>query len=223
MRIWMGTSPSSLSEGIIRPASVDGKVHGTSAVLECVLLYIEATNHGSALGTADAAPYRRGNGCIPGRPGRASSDTPESRGFAGRCKAPPSRRLAIVVRLRRVSSLSVAAGQPLSPEVPGERTREDGLDSRLRLTWLAAIRDGGGLARKTTSPNARSQRRRAGLSSTIAHPGPPPPDRAAWEPRHPINAVELSSCQGQTDRQCSSKVQQPGRLTSDLHRPDMTF
>jgi hypothetical protein len=29
--------------------------------------------------------------------------------------------------------------------------------------------------------------------------------------------------QGQTDRQCSSEVQQPGRLTSDLHRPDLAF
>src|SRR5262249_54450168 len=38
-----------------------------------------------------------------------------------------------------------------------------------------------------------------------------------------VNAVELSSCQDQTDWQCSSKVQQLGRLTSDLHRPNMTF
>jgi len=40
--------------------------------------------------------------------------------------------------------------------------------------------------------------------------------------RRPIHTVELSSCQGQTDLLCSSKVQQPDRLTSDLHRPDTT-
>ena len=40
---------------------------------------------------------------------------------------------------------------------------------------------------------------------------------AAREPRRPISTVELSSCQGQTDLLCSSKVQQPDRLTSDLH------
>jgi len=38
---------------------------------------------------------------------------------------------------------------------------------------------------------------------------------------HQIDAVELSSCHDQTDRQCSSKVQQPHRLTSDRHRPDL--
>jgi hypothetical protein len=27
----------------------------------------------------------------------------------------------------------------------------------------------------------------------------------------------------ESDRQCSSKVQQPDRLTFDLHRPNMTF
>jgi hypothetical protein len=36
-------------------------------------------------------------------------------------------------------------------------------------------------------------------------------------------AVDLSSVKNQTNRQCSSKVQQPGRLTSDLHRPDLAF
>jgi hypothetical protein len=36
-------------------------------------------------------------------------------------------------------------------------SREDGLDSRLRLTCLAAIRDGGGLAGKTTSPTRPSE------------------------------------------------------------------
>jgi hypothetical protein len=41
--------------------------------------------------------------------------------------------------------------------------------------------------------------------------------------RRPINTVELSSCQGQTDLRCSSKVQQPARLTSELHRPDTTL
>ena len=40
---------------------------------------------------------------------------------------------------------------------------------------------------------------------------------------YPTNAVELSSCLDQTDRLCSRKVLQPGGLTSDLHRPDMTF
>lgn len=53
------------------------------------------------------------------------------------------------------------AGQRPWAEVQGERTREDGLDFRLRLTWLAAIR-GGGLAGKTTSPRCaqpKAQRR----------------------------------------------------------------
>lgn len=86
-------------------------------------------------------------------------------------RTPPSRRLTIVVRLRRASSPSVAAGQPLSPEVPGERTRDDRLDSRLRLTCLAAIRDGRGLARKTASFRARSHGYKPGPSSTIAHQG----------------------------------------------------
>ena len=70
-------------------------------------------------------------------------------------RTPPSRRLTIVVRLRRVSSPSVTVGQPLSPELPGGRTREDRLDSRLRLTWLAAIRNGGGLAGRS-STNVRA-------------------------------------------------------------------
>jgi hypothetical protein len=64
---------------------------------------------------------------------------------------------------------SVAAGQPVSPEVRGERTREVGLDARLRLTCLAAIRDGPGLAWKTTGL-ILSQRCKPGLSGTIEHP-----------------------------------------------------
>lgn len=77
-----------------------------------------------------------------GSPAGPANDAPESQGSLEGARTPPSRRLTIVVRLRRVSSPSVAAGQPLPPEVPGERTHEDRLDSRLRLTWLAAIRDG---------------------------------------------------------------------------------
>ena len=168
------------------------------------------------------APAREENDATVGRPAGPAATRLNHRSSREGARTPPSRRLAIVVRLRRVSSPSVAAGQPLSPEVPGERTREDRLDSRLRLTCLAAIRDGGGLAGKTTSPTAQPKVQ----GWTIQHhraPGTTAPDRAAWEPRHPINAVELSSCHDQTDRQCSSKVQQPGRLTSDLHRPDMTF
>jgi len=73
----------------------------------------------------------------------------------------------------------------------------------------------------TTSPTQPKAQ-----SRTIQHhraPGAATPDPAAWGPRYPINAVELSSCQDQTDWQCSSNVQQLDRLTSDLHRPDMTL
>jgi hypothetical protein len=66
----------------------------------------------------------------------------------------------------------------------------------------------------TPTPRRRCQ---AGSSAHRAHPAPPP-----RPPRHLIHAVELSNCQDQTDQQCSRKVQQPGRLTSDLHRPDLT-
>jgi len=52
---------------------------------------------------------------------------------------PHSRRLAIMGRLHRASSPSVPAGQRLPVKVHGERTREDGLDPRLRLPYLAAI------------------------------------------------------------------------------------
>jgi hypothetical protein len=36
-------------------------------------------------------------------------------------------------------------------------------------------------------------------------------------------AGRYASCRGQADLRCSSKVQQLGRLTSDLHRPDTTL
>jgi hypothetical protein len=58
-------------------------------------------------------------------------------------RLPHSRRLAMMGRLHRASSPSVTAGQPPPVKVAGQRTRDDGLDTRLRLPWLAAIREWG--------------------------------------------------------------------------------
>jgi hypothetical protein len=142
----------------------------------------------------------------------SSSGPPESHEFAGRCQNSPSRHLAIVVRLRRVSSPSVTVGQPLSAEVPGERTREDRLDSRLRLTWLAAIRDGEGLARKTISPTC-AQPKAPGWTIQPHHVSGSAPDRAAGNRGA---RLALLSCQVAKTRRIGSAAAKCSNQT-DLH------
>ena len=99
---------------------------------------------------------------------------------------------------------------------------KDRLDSRLRLTCLAAIRDGEGLAGRLKA-HVRAAKG-AGLDhpAPITYPGPP--TRTALHgncgARLTLLSYQVAKANG---RQCSSEVQQPGRLTSDLHRPDMAF
>jgi hypothetical protein len=54
----------------------------------------------------------------------------------------------------------------------------------------------------------------------------PHPRLSAPESLHGYRGVPISTVEfqvaNQTDGQCSSRVRQPGRLASDLHRPDMT-
>jgi hypothetical protein len=147
---------------------------------------------------AEPFPHQQGEPFISGPPGRVSLDTPKPQGFAEGAKNPHPAAWPLWFASDRSQAVCCRRATALARRAWRTYIREDGLDSRQRLTCLAAIRDGGRLAGETTNP-------------------------AAWEPRCAISAVELSSCQGQTDRQCSSKVQQPGRLTFDLHRPKMTL
>jgi hypothetical protein len=55
--------------------------------------------------------------------------------------SPIPRRLAIMGHLHRASRPSLTAGQRLMVKVPGQRTREDGLDSLLQLPYLAPVRE----------------------------------------------------------------------------------
>jgi hypothetical protein len=77
----------------------------------------------------------------------------------GKCATglPHSRRPAIMDRLRMASSPSVPAEQPRVVKVPGQRTREDRLDSLLQLTCLAAIGEWGRSGR-TYRPGHRPAR-----------------------------------------------------------------
>ncbi len=65
--------------------------------------------------------------------------------------------------------------------------------------------------------HSRPCRRRSRTATTHREHGPTDLESVlATSLRRPINTVELSSCQGQTDLPCSSEVQHPDRLTSDL-------
>lgn len=87
-------------------------------------------------------------------------------------RTPPSRRLAIVDRLRRVSSPQ--GNRSRQKYLVNAHHAKTGLTPRLRLTCLAAIRDGGGLGGRPPGRRTRRQRCMARLSSTIAHPELPP-------------------------------------------------
>ena len=84
---------------------------------------------------------------------------------------------------RLYGSGSEPYGQGLLVRVPRARPnhrspREDAKvphPQRLRLTYLAAIRDGGGLAGKTTSPAYAAKGGRLDLSTTTADPDLPVP------------------------------------------------
>jgi hypothetical protein len=93
---------------------------------------------------------------------RPDGDRPgPGRHNGGRCRGSPhSRRLAIMDRLRMASSRSVPAGQPPPVKVPGQCTRKDLLDTLLRLTNLAPIREWGKSGMGSTG-QARHDARRA--------------------------------------------------------------
>ena len=103
---------------------------------------------------------------------------------------PHSRRLAIMGRLHRASSPSVTAGQPPPVQMPGQRTRKDVLDPRLRLPCLAAIRECGSVA------------------GAPARPGRPCPLRARAE--NPPRIVTVFHGQRSSNPQVSTSVQGPG-------------
>ena len=102
--------------------------------------------------TRAGTPRTPASGWPPGPRRRARHDRGNVQGDSPIPAAP-----AIMDRLRMASSPSVPAGQPQPVKVPGQRTREDRLDSLLRLTCLAAVREWG-RSRRTYRPGHQPAR-----------------------------------------------------------------
>ena len=117
----------------------------------------------------DDPRVRRGSGrtlpesarepCISGRPGRAGTHL-NHKGSREGARTPHPAAGPLWFASGECQARLRAAGQRLSPEVPGGRAREDGLDSRLRLTLLGGDQGWGGLAGKTTSHDCAGNRGR---------------------------------------------------------------
>jgi hypothetical protein len=135
---------------------------------------------------------------------------------------------------RKEGSMKSAAAPPRrnsgrrgsSDRLPSaSRTDCNGALARTRLGCLVSGPPRGHPSRDTRTGAMGTK---VGLVAKQGRINEPWPGRGGANPVHQtdiqwFHSVDLSSCQSRTDRQCSSKVQQPGRLTFDLHRPDMTF